>query len=750
MNRLILGSLIVVSAGFFSLFLQPVSDANAEDKGNLISNTVFTNQSTMNESQIQNFINSFPQSCLLPQNQPSGLSPVTFKEPLSYFTYGNDVSPARIIWKASQMYGLNPQVLLATLEKEQNLVSGAAGCAVWKYNSSLGYNCPDGSENALKDYPNIGVYRTCVAQESNATFSRQVNHASWQFRFDKERAEGNLDWGGDGNVWYYGRMTQGNRARQAGQPVTYYDGYTVIDGVSIYLANGATASLYNYTPHFNNFYTIFTRWFGSTQYGDLVRTVDNATVYLVSNDKKYPIADVNTLNALYPLGNISYVSQSYVDSKVTGSLLGRIIRSSNGTIYFYDAGIKLAFGSCAQVEAYGSTCGASLLLEDSQINRLFNGPNMTSLFGTTTGKTFYIENGTKREVYDSSSLVAAGISGGANVLNESAIANLSYGAPVIKTDVLVKDRSDGAIYAYFGSSLRKISEGVKSSYDNVISRLMDPQSVAKISKAADLGGYIQSSAGLSYLVTDAGKIKLTSPSDWQKIFIVVPDALINQINDASTVDAPYFIKTKTSGTVYLVNNGQKRVIQGWGDVLALDPTPIVLTLSDYYIDGLTDGQIVLSPGGLVKTATDATVYMIDGLDKKVPLNSFNPSNELGFNGLRTVSDSAINAYTTTSYLLAATVSCGAQQGVAINGVAYRINVPNATYVTLSAVNCNLLTWKDAPGFLVGPNGTIYQVSSSQKRPISGYQKYLDLGGNSSNTIKASGYIVDMFPTGALL
>jgi len=750
MKRLILGSLIIISACFFSLFLQPVSDANAEDKGNLISNTVFTNQSTMNESQIQNFINSFPQSCLLPQNQPSGLSPVTFKEPLSYFTYGNDVSPARIIWKASQMYGLNPQVLLATLEKEQNLVSGAAGCAVWKYNSSLGYNCPDGSENALKDYPNIGVYRTCVAQESNATFSRQVNRASWQLRFDKERAEGNINWGGDGNVWYYGRMTQGNRARQAGQPATYYDGYTVIDGVSIYLANGATASLYNYTPHFNNFYTIFTRWFGSTQYGDLVRTMDNATVYLVANDTKYPIADINTLGALYPLGAVSYVAQSYIDSKTTGPTMGRVIRSSSGTIYFYDAGIKLAFGSCAQVEAYGSTCGGSLLLEDSQINRLFNGPNMTSLFGTTSGKTFYIENGTKREVYDDTSLTAAGISGGVNVLNESAIANLTYGPPVIRTDVLVKDRSSSSLYAYYSGTLHKVSDGVVSSYDKLASRLLDAQSISKVTKTDDLGGYIKSSSGLNYIVTDSGKVRLTSVTDWQKTFIVIPDALIGQISNSEVIDAPYFIKSKTSGTVYLVNNGQKRVIQGWSDVLALDSTPAVLTLSDYYMNGLADGQVVLSPGGLVKTANNATVYMIDGLDRKIPLNSFNPSSELGFNNLRVVSDAAINSYTTAGYLLSATVSCGAQQGVAIGGTVYRLSVPNANYTALSSISCSLLTWKDAPSFLTAPNGTIYQVSSTQKRPIGGYQKYLDLGGNGSNTIRASSYILDMFPTGSTL
>jgi hypothetical protein len=240
--------------------------ANA-DNGDLISDGIFGNENSMSETQINDFINSFPRSCLKPSNYPADLSPVTFLEPLGYSSYGGQVSAARVIFKAATLYHLNPQVILSTLEKEQGMVSGNTvygGCIKTVYNSSMGYNCPDGSENALKDYANINVTRTCVAKESNVTFSRQVNHASWQLRFDKERAYGNLEWGGDGDVSYVGFMTEGNRARRNGGSVTYYDGYASIDGQSIKLQNGATAALYNYTPHFNSFQRIFSQWFGAT------------------------------------------------------------------------------------------------------------------------------------------------------------------------------------------------------------------------------------------------------------------------------------------------------------------------------------------------------------------------------------------------------------------------------------------------------------------------------------------------------
>ncbi len=285
MKKMFIITLLSISIALTGVSSNGSVSAADSSPGNLIDDSIYDNKSSMNETQIQNFINAFPNSCLLPKNYPSGLSPVTFKEPLDYFSYGTDVSPAKIIWKTSQMYGMNPQVILATLEKEQNLVTGNAGCAVWKYNSAIGYNCPDGSENALKDYPNIQIYDTCVAKESNAGFSRQVNHATWQLKFDKERAYGNVYWGDDGDhaTQYFGRMTQGDRKRRYDLPSYYYDGYTNIDGQAIYLSNGATAALYNFTPHFSNFKTIFTQWFGSTHLNDYQWSPSSQAVYADSN-----------------------------------------------------------------------------------------------------------------------------------------------------------------------------------------------------------------------------------------------------------------------------------------------------------------------------------------------------------------------------------------------------------------------------------------------------------------------------------
>lgn len=315
---------------------------------NIISDGIFTNENAMNEGQINDFINRFPKSCLLPQNYPSNLSGSAMLEPLSYFSYGSSTTPARIIYKSAILFHLNPQVILATLEKEQGLVSGNTidgGCYAWHYNSAMGYNCQD--TLTLNDYPALGITRTCVENESHAGFSRQVSHATWQLRFDKERAYGNLSWGGDGNIFYAGRMTQGMRARSVYGTATWYDGLTTIDGQTFKLENGATAALYNYTPHFNSFERIFTNWFGSTHsdkpLSPLYKSENSPNIYAVSENKKFLVPSYDIMQSFgWSKYNVNVVSAEYLDQMSSGQAIATSIAKKkydpSGTLYFFDDG----------------------------------------------------------------------------------------------------------------------------------------------------------------------------------------------------------------------------------------------------------------------------------------------------------------------------------------------------------------------------------------------------------------------------
>jgi len=289
--------LVIFTFSFFNLFLIATGSAKA-DNNNLLDTYVFDNTNSMTTAQIQSFLNQFPNSCLSSYSAP---------DPLSYFSYGSFVSAAQIIKDSSTLWQVNPQVILTTLQKEEQLVDGSQGCANWKFWSSMGYNCPGTATYPYTysdvinsaTYPNglppdlaNGANQTCVAQAKNIGFAAQVNHGAWQLSFARHRSEGdgNLSWDGDNSVIYYGFMTAGTRPRVQGGTATTYSGtVTLNDGNTVTLYNGATASLYSYTPFLQSFDQIFQNFFGldsiysNTYNGISYSAVFDSSFYFTNN-----------------------------------------------------------------------------------------------------------------------------------------------------------------------------------------------------------------------------------------------------------------------------------------------------------------------------------------------------------------------------------------------------------------------------------------------------------------------------------
>lgn len=748
----------------FGLFSTTYATASATNfnPGNIIDPSIFTNSNSMDATQIQNFLNSKVPSC---DTQGDGTytfggTTMTGKQWAQYW-YGpsssnpnpawasppftclkdyseNGLSSAQIIYNAAQQYHINPQVLIVLLQKEQGLVTDT-----WptgnEYQSATGYGCPD----------------TSACSSTYYGFTNQINWAAHMFHSIMT----------DDPNWY--------SPYTIGVNYIQWNPNASCGGSNVNVQNLSTVALYDYTPYQpnqaalnagygtgdscssygnRNFYLYFNDWFGSsTINGMFLRTTTNGTLYLVNGDTKYPIADYNNYLSLSPMGAVGYVPQSYLDSLNTGQTVGRAILGSDGTVYFYDSGIKLPFTSCTQVTDYGLSCGGAVPLTDYQIDQLVEGPAMTSIIQTVSGKQFYITGGVKREVYDSTSLSQAGISAGANVLSDSSVANLPYSAPIIRDGALVKDRSSGALYIYSNSALDPISSSAASLYSSNSFLPLDSASISQLQQGSTITGYVQSTSGTDYVVTTGGKMQVTTPSDWSASYAVLSDSALSQFPTLSTASGPYMVMFGGDGTVYYLSNMTLRPISSWTALLSIDPNPQILTLPSYYSNNFSQGPLLLTPGGLVKSSSSATVYMVDGLNKKIPMTTFSPSSELGFASLSTIPDSVLNTYTTTPSPLTATIQCGSQQGIAISGYVYQIPLPSAQYTALDATTCSLLSWKTTvPSFLLGPDGTIYEIQNGQKQPISSYQKYLSLGGNGTNTISASSYALSYFTNGPLL
>jgi hypothetical protein len=300
-------------AGVF--VLSTTASAASFNKNRIMDDSIFENANSMSAGAIDNFLNSFPNSCISPSKGFAARVPNGYS-PNGGYTYGGNGTAGQVIATAAQTYGINPQVLLTTLQKEQSLVSGAAGCSTNRIAKAAGYGCPD--SGGSYSYTGLDLYTLngntftvadgiCVNSAAKAGFSQQIIRAAWMLKFSEQRSKGNVNWAVIQGNWdnsddpqscYSGYMTQGTWARCPSGGTAYYDGFTTIDNQSTYIGTGATAALYRYTPHFSgnsNFFTIFTGWFGSTTTEGFVWQFAGQSAW--TNDTKTTPVDTTNLIA---------------------------------------------------------------------------------------------------------------------------------------------------------------------------------------------------------------------------------------------------------------------------------------------------------------------------------------------------------------------------------------------------------------------------------------------------------------------
>ena len=232
--------------------------------GNLISDAVFTDKNTMTEAQIQSFFNSKVSRCLGGTDEDG--QPIvclkdfrmsTVNRPADSYCSGYTGAPnesaATIIYRVSQSCGINPQVLIVMLQKEQSLVTHTWPSGK-RFRAALGQGCPDGGIPCDPKF--VG-------------FFHQIYGAARQMQIYMEGRY--FTYYAPGKTWNI--LFSPYPERNCGS-------------APVYVANKATSALYYYTPYQpnaaalragygdgdgcsaygnRNFYNYFTDWFGSTQ-----------------------------------------------------------------------------------------------------------------------------------------------------------------------------------------------------------------------------------------------------------------------------------------------------------------------------------------------------------------------------------------------------------------------------------------------------------------------------------------------------
>lgn len=209
----------------------PIDDAY---NNRIIDDQIFLNNGSMSAAGIQAFLNSKVGSC------GNGLCLRNYSE--------GGRSAAQIISDVASANNINPQVILATLQKEQSLVTNPAP-SQRAIGFAMGYGCPEGPG----------------CNPAYSGFTNQVTLGAKLLRAGIARDCG--DFGTLPGWWINPKWHLGNTV--------------TVDGRPTFLANCATGSLYNYTPHRPdsayrgatdgtlyygnyNFIKNFTAWFGST------------------------------------------------------------------------------------------------------------------------------------------------------------------------------------------------------------------------------------------------------------------------------------------------------------------------------------------------------------------------------------------------------------------------------------------------------------------------------------------------------
>ena len=285
-NALPFSLIVVVLVSLIIPSMQPRASAlngSQFNAGRIIDDVVFFNKNAMSVSQIQNFLNSKVPNC--ETNHPKSSSPndsgpqytclKSFKQNTKNiapdsglcdgYTGKNNETSATIIYKVAQSCGINPQVLLVMLQKEQSLVTDTWPWDI-QYDKAMGAFCPD----------------TAPCDPQYKGFFYQVYYGAHRFKVYKANPNSFNYKAGRNNTIYYHPGPCKTR-NSSGVCTAYYD-ITHCKNSTVYIQNVATALLYIYTPYQpnksalnnlygtgdscssygnRNFWRMFNEWFGN-------------------------------------------------------------------------------------------------------------------------------------------------------------------------------------------------------------------------------------------------------------------------------------------------------------------------------------------------------------------------------------------------------------------------------------------------------------------------------------------------------
>jgi len=759
----ILVSSLLVAIGFVALSAAPkaqAADASKFDPGLIISDSVFYDFGTMTANEIQRFLNSKLPTCNDNDGGPKCIKDYVADTPAVEGEDGwcdsvpaaQNQTAAQIIYTVAQACKINPRVLIVTLQKEQGLIT-LDNPTDNKYNKALGYKCPDTGPCD----PKVGTF-------------------FWQLY----RGAGQLQWYGDprGSFTYLSVGSTKQISYQANNPGC--------GKKSVTIKSQATAALYYYTPYTpndaamanlygtgdscsaygnRNFWRYFTDWFGDPIGGGFLLKSAQSQPYLIIEGKKYLVDNTDTVAAMKPLGPLGTVSQAYLDSFVDSGTVGRLIKSpALGNYYFVDGGQKFKFTNCAQAAVFGLDCNNAITLTQNQMNALPTATAMTEYVSGDEGQTFFIQDGAKRQILDADSLADSRIGVPAlSAVKITAFKNLPWGKPIIRKGVSFTNLATGKLSLFDGTYYYDIDKGTAADIDftkwfTKSSGSMLGEAIASVAAPVTIKSILNDAAGNQYLITNDGKRKVLDAKVISKNAPVVSDEFLALIPDApTTVESTLVVKSAAAKNVYLVADGEKRLVLNTADVAKFAPvvkTTKAETLSNSAVAQIPSGHPVIAPGTYVRSSDSPKTYLIDGLKRALVVNDTDEATLLGLKNLRTIPAAQFKGYAKTSKITGIKFVCDANFYVAITGTLYPLSEIDASHypgrgITLDKSTCAALTKSTVAlgRFVRTADKAYYLIEDQTKKLIKTVASYEKLRGTSAKAALVGPYFLSRIPTG---
>ena len=565
-----------------------------------MSDAVFTNSSTMSADQIQAFFNSKVSSCQSGYTCLKDFRQNTVDRPADPYRNGysgvGGESAATIIARSAQSCGINPQVLVVMLQKEQGLVTHTWPSS-WRYDAALGQGCPDDAA-CNPDY--VG-------------FFFQIYGAARQMKIYMEGRY--FTWYAPGNFWNI--LFNPNRA---------------CGSSPVFISNAATAALYYYTPYQpnaaamaagygegdgcsaygnRNFYNYFTDWFGSTQtsgpsiVGQVLQDSSTGKIYLVSGTVKYLFPSNERAAQFTWISGKRSVSSADLAKYSDGGVAPRAVRTDAGHVYLLDSGRRFWVPSCSLAADYGWTCGSLPLVAQVQVNVY---PEAGTLQPTASalGSSWLIQGGARREIADRSLLAQFGMSTGVSAIADAMAAEYKLGDPVLAAGIY--SDSTGAMTALLqnGLAYSVSSQGQVPGFVSSAKRLT-AESIARLRKGGALPLAVRTGTQTSLLGVDG----------WMGVdaygstvpFTDLPAGSITGLPTSGAVSGPHFVREQSGLQVFLVSGGTMQQVnadqQRW-ITANFGVSPVVRVVADTALGG------VAAPAQRMVRGADGTAYLLDG------------------------------------------------------------------------------------------------------------------------------------------